>query len=210
MSLKKMPFISSVQLIRIDGSTVIPTTLYYDDKKPLAGKQALEYCSSPELLVEDFKLDLGLHDPDSPTRRSTLIENTPRRTPVGLLKDFLDETLRKVDAWLVATGLTAPTKILIAEPLSLAGKEVADENWLSHYRKSLKKVLHGKFAEIDFMPEPFAVFQYYRYGLRHPLVSEQRKHVALVLDFGGGTFDVSVVETTKGGELSGGGVNSSH
>jgi hypothetical protein len=208
MSLKKMPFISSVQLIRIDGSTVIPTTLYYDDKKPLAGKQALEYCSSPELLVEDFKLELGLHDPDSSTRRSPLIENTPRRTPVGLLKDFLDETLRKVDAWLVATGLTAPTKILIAEPLSLAGKEVADENWLSYYRKSLKKVLQGKFAEIDFMPEPFAVFQYYRYGLRHPLVSEQRKHVALVLDFGGGTFDVSVVETTKGGELSGGGVNS--
>jgi hypothetical protein len=42
MSLKKMPFISSVQLIRIDGSTVIPTTLYYHDKKPLAGKQALK------------------------------------------------------------------------------------------------------------------------------------------------------------------------
>ena len=58
------------------------------------------------------------------------------------------------------------------------------------------------------MPEPFAVFQYYRHGLRHPLVSEQRKHVALVLDFGGGTFDVSVVESTKAGDISGGGVNS--
>lgn len=58
------------------------------------------------------------------------------------------------------------------------------------------------------MPEPFAVFQYYRYGVRHPLIAEQRKYVALVLDFGGGTFDVSVVESTKFGEISGGGVNS--
>jgi molecular chaperone DnaK (HSP70) len=78
----------------------------------------------------------------------------------------------------------------------------------ANYRKSIKKALQGRFVEIDFMPEPFAVYQYYRYGIRHPLVAEQRKHVALVLDFGGGTFDVSVVETTKSGEISGGGVNS--
>ena len=58
------------------------------------------------------------------------------------------------------------------------------------------------------MAEPFAVFQYYRYGLRHPLVAEQRKHVALVLGFGAGAFDVSVVETTKFGEISGGQVGS--
>jgi hypothetical protein len=85
---------------------------------------------------------------------------------------------------------------------------MADESWLAFYRKAIRKILYGKFQEIDFLPEPFAVFQYYRYGLRHPLVSEQRKHVALVLDFGGGTFDVSVVETTKTGDIREGGVNS--
>jgi hypothetical protein len=68
--------------------------------------------------------------------------------------------------------------------------------------------LHGKFAQIDFMPEPFAVFQYYRYGVKHPLVAQKTKHVALVFDFGGGTFDASVIETTAAGDISGGGRNS--
>ena len=58
------------------------------------------------------------------------------------------------------------------------------------------------------MPEPFAVFQYYRYGVKHPLVAQKTKHVALVVDFGGGTFDASVIETTAVGDISGGGRNS--
>ncbi|MBZ9797764.1 Hsp70 family protein [Mesorhizobium sp. ES1-4] len=207
MSLKKLPFVSSVQLARIDESHVIPTALFYEGKKPHVGRDARERCTSPELLIEDFKIELGNNDPDRLVSRSSLT-NVPRRTPVGLAKDFFDETLKKINGWLASQGLPVPTRILIAEPLSLGGSELADESWLSHYRKSIKKALYGKFEEIDFMPEPFAVFQYYRYGLRHPAVAEQRKHVALVLDFGGGTFDVSVVETTKAGDISGGGVNS--
>jgi hypothetical protein len=203
-----MPFISSVKLARIDDSYIIPTALYYQGKEPHVGRDARENCPSPDLLVEDFKLELGTTDPDGPVRRSSVTENTPRQTPVGLAKDFFEETLRKINAWLEVQGLALPSRILIAEPLSLGGTDVATEAWLAHYRKSIRKALHGKFKELDFMPEPFAVFQYYRYGLRHPLVSDQRKHVALVLDFGGGTFDVSVVETTKTGEISGGGVNS--
>jgi hypothetical protein len=52
------------------------------------------------------------------------------------------------------------------------------------------------------------VFQYYRYGVRHPLISQRIKHVALVRDFGGGTFDVSVIETTVIGDISQSGRNS--
>jgi len=208
MALKKMPFISSVQLARVDESTIIPTIMYYKERKPLVGRVALDTCPAPELLVEDFKLEIGRYDPDSPARNTSIVENTPRRAPIGLAKDFFDESLRKIGEWLALNGLAVPNRILIAEPLSLGGTEMADENWLAFYRKSIRKILHSKFQEVDFLPEPFAVFQYYRYGLRHPLVSEQRKHVALVLDFGGGTFDVSVVETTKTGDISGGGVNS--
>ncbi|RWI04388.1 molecular chaperone [Mesorhizobium sp.] len=207
MSLKKLPFISSVQLARIDDSQVIPTALFYEGKKAHVGRDARDKCTSPELLIEDFKIELGNNDPDRLVSRSSL-SNAARRTPVGLAKDFFEEALRKINGWLASQGLAVPTRILIAEPLSLGGSELAAESWLAHYRKSIKKALYGKFEEIDFMPEPFAVFQYYRYGLRHPSVAEQRKHVALVLDFGGGTFDVSVVETTKAGDISGGGVNS--
>ena len=207
MSLKKLPFISSVHLARIDDSQVIPTALFYEGKRPHVGRDARERCTSPEFLVEDFKIELGNNDPDRLVSRSALT-NVPRRTPVGLAKDFFEETLKKINGWLALQGLAVPTRILIAEPLSLGGSDLAAESWLAHYRKSIKKALYGKFEEIDFLPEPFAVFQYYRYGLRHPAVAEQRKHVALVLDFGGGTFDVSVVETTKAGDISGGGINS--
>jgi hypothetical protein len=90
----------------------------------------------------------------------------------------------------------------------MGGAELANDAWLANYRRSIRKALYGRFKEIDFMPEPFAVFQYYKYGVRHPVIAEQRKHIALVLDFGGGTFDASVVESTKSGDLSGSGVNS--
>src|SRR5262249_28070281 len=77
-----------------------------------------------------------------------------------------------------------------------------------NYRAALKRVLTGNIAEVDFMPEPFAVFQYYRYGTRHALVAQKIKHVALVFDFGGGTFDASVIETTASGDISQAGRNS--
>ncbi len=80
-----------------------------------------------------------------------------------------------------------------------------NDDWLSNYRKSITRALHGVFDEIDFLPEPFAVFQYYRYGVRHALVAQKRKHVALILDFGGGSFDASIIESTKAGDIAEGG-----
>ena len=84
---------------------------------------------------------------------------------------------------------------------------LAGQDWLSNYRQRIKAILLAKFEEVDFLPEPFAVFQYYRYGIKHPLVASSTKHVALVIDFGGGTFDVSVVETAASGDVSASGRN---
>ena len=133
-------------------------------------------------------------------RKSASADRSPRRASVCLAKDFFEQTLRKVEDGLRMHGLAIPTRILIAEPLSLGGNELASEAWLANYRRSIRRALPSRF-EVDFMPEPFAVFQYYRYGLRHPGVAEQRKYTALVLEFGGGTFDASVIETTKHGDI---------
>lgn len=209
LSARKLPFISSVSLVQIDGRSVVPTAIFYGaDRQTHIGFDARERCTAPERLLEDFKVDLGKHDPDAVAKRSAKTPHTPRLTVAGITQDFLKELLAKVNNWLELNGRPLPKNILIAEPLALAGTDMAEENWLPYYRKAIRKVLHGKFEQIEFLPEPFAVFQYYRYGLRHPIIAESRKHVALVLDFGGGTFDISVVETTKSGELSGSGTNS--
>jgi len=99
-------------------------------------------------------------------------------------------------------GLTGAPSILLAEPLALEGTLVSPE-WLANYRSNLRRILVGKgFDTIDFLPEPFAVFQYYRYGARHPLVAQRLKQNVLVIDFGGGTCDVCIIETTKAGDIS--------
>ena len=161
MAIRKLPFIQSVKLGMIDGSEVIPTTLLYEQGRALIGREAREQCTAPELLIEDFKIELGRLDPDNPVRRSAAAaEKSPRRTALGLAKDFFDEVLRKFENSLSVQGLPAPAKILIAEPLSLADSDKATETWLSNYRRSIRKVLQGRFKEIDFLPEPFAVREY--------------------------------------------------
>jgi hypothetical protein len=130
-----------------------------------------------------------------------------QKSAAALTNDFMDELIKGVNSWLDSTGLHKASKILLAEPISMQ-EDVASPTWLSNYRQNLKRVLHGKIADIDFLPEPFAVFQYYRYGVKHPLLSDKVKHVALVIDFGGGTFDTCIVETTKEGDISASGKHS--
>ena len=163
----------------------------------------------PELLVEDFKIELGREEHvTTDAKAASGLRKSPRRTTVGLAKDFFDQTIGKVNSWLESRGQPLPKHILVAEPLSLVGRDQDNEGWLPNYRRSVRRALAAKFEEVDFLPEPFAAFQYYRYGIRHPAVAENRKHVALVLDFGGGTFDASVIETKKTGDIREGGSSS--
>lgn len=205
MPTKKEIFINSAKLIDIDGRTNIPTILLYEGNKHFVGYEALERCNSPHLLNEDFKIELGKEDP---TRKRFETAAGHLRSAAGLAKDFIDSTIESSKHWFSERGLCLPIKILIAEPLAMGKAQQVDDSWLANYRAALRRVLARRFEEIDFLPEPFAVFQYYRYGVRHALVAQRIKHVALVLDFGGGTFDVSVIETSAQGDISRSGRNS--
>lgn len=195
-------FVNGVRQVRVDGSTTVPTVVRYEGGKALVGAEALQGCDNPSDLREDFKVEIGNEEP------SKLAERTAgARSILGIAKDFTDRLIGSALETIDRDGRGRPTKILVAEPLALSSNSVPHERWLQNYRQSMKRILSSRFEEVDFMPEPFAVFQYYRYGIRHVLVAQKASNVALVVDFGGGTFDTCVIETTKTGDISQSGRN---
>ncbi|MBI4660359.1 MAG: hypothetical protein HY735_16105 [Verrucomicrobia bacterium] len=206
--------INQIPQIEVDGSTNIPTALYYDSKDSyLIGSAAFASAPRPQDVNCDFKLDLGNHDPTGKPKQTFRTACGERKSAQLLTDDFLTKVLRHTSEWLARHGVERGTRMLLAEPLAMQDQP----EWLANYRKCLKQLLEKRqfagihnieFADLDFLPEPFAVFQYYRYGYRHPLLLERKKNQALVVDFGGGTFDICIIETKKEGDIKQGGPNS--
>ena len=207
MAQAKELFINGVRQVSVHGNTTVPTVVRYHGGKALVGVEALQGCEHPSQRREDFKVEIGNEDPLKLAQRPAEGSSSSGRSVLGIAKDFTDYivgvALNKIDE-----GSAKPTKILVAEPLALATASGSEDRWLQNYRQSLRRMLSGKFEEVDFMPEPFAVFQYYRYGVRHALVAQKEQNIALVIDFGGGTFDTCVIQTTKAGDISQSGRNS--
>ncbi|WP_129127627.1 Hsp70 family protein [Geomonas oryzae] len=210
---KKEFFINTVQLMDLnEGSYNIPTVLYYKDRSEyLIGSQALAEAqrrNQSHLVNEDFKIDLGNYAPGIQTKSSFRTATGDSKTAAALTADFIYEVVTNISKWLEGNNIDKSSSIMVAEPLSMQG-DIVPEGWLANYRQNIRNLLRGKgYDSIDFLPEPFAVFQYYRYGLKHPLIAQKAKQFALVLDFGGGSFDVCVIETTKDGDISQSGKNS--
>lgn len=208
-SITKQLLIHSIDLVEIDGSTHIPTALaYLNSGPPLVGHFARS--ASPRISVnEDFKVELGMVQPASARARRQFVTATgERKSASDLTADFCHHAVTKLNDWLADRGLAQTTTILVAEPLQLQSGD-APPDWLSNYRNTIRRILLGQgFQDVEFLPEPFAVFQYYRYGIRVQPVIEHAKHIVLVIDAGGGTTDVCVIETTKEGDISQSGPNS--
>jgi hypothetical protein len=206
-------FINAVPMIDFDGSTSLPTVLFYRPTgRPLIGSSAeIEGSKHPELLLnQDFKVDVGEVRRRSASPRAKFpCADRSARSAVELASDFLYQVLSRVKDWLQANGVAEEVSVLLAEPLSLS-EELVQADWLANYRQNLRKIIEGTpgVKHVDFLPEPFAAFQYYRHGLRHPIVAGSGKQYALVIDFGGGTCDVCIIESTKEGDISQTGRNS--
>jgi Fic family protein len=79
---------------------------------------------------------------------------------------------------------------------------VQDENWMEHYRSNIRSIIQTiGFSEPSFLPEPFAVFQYYRH-VEKLIPDERRSQTILLIDIGGGTCNTSIVKTTSAGSIS--------
>jgi hypothetical protein len=172
-------------LVEVSGKTNLPTILYYADEDVYIGDEAIDQCPDESFLHEDFKVALGKHSLSSLVNKQIDRYGRTKRTPLVLTQDFMDSALKHVEKWLARRDQAKPSHIVVAEPIAMGTGEAVNDNWLQNYRAAVKRVLGSKFAVIDFLPEPFAAFQYYRYGVRHPLVAEKRQHMVLVVDFGG-------------------------
>ncbi len=210
-------FIHSIQQAEVDRAKNVPTALYYKTPQEcLIGYDALAALGDVLDINQDFKVDLGRHDSTAPKQNQKFPTACGEfKSAYVMTSDFITRVLRQVSGWLAVQQVEEAAHVLIAEPLAMHEEE--DSRWLENYRRNLREILAGRtsedfpnirFREVSFLPEPFAVFQYYRYGINHPLMAQTVKHQALILDFGGGTFDVCVIETTKEGDISRSGRNS--
>ncbi|WP_141629470.1 hypothetical protein [Pseudomonas sp. PAMC 25886] len=201
---EKTIWIDSIQLKQINGETYIPTVITYkSDDKVHIGTEAEEEEAKGHIANKNFKVDLG-----DITAGSALLERKKFQTNIDveksafeLTKNFFDTVLAYTTAFKAKDDYhRINAKIIVAEPLSFQ-IETPGKNWIKNYRDNIKRILHN-FESIDFLPEPFAVYQYYRYGLRTPQLSDNIKHIALIIDFGGGTFDACIIESTNNGDIS--------
>lgn len=208
MATVKELFINALQVIQIQGQTNIPTVVFYDKSVVYFGSDALEKANDPTELNENFKLNLGESSRGRLDPPKFETGDGKQRSAHEITKAYLEGLLKGMKPWLNARNLSSANRVLVAEPLALDRASGESTEWLTNYRQKVRAILEPQFKEVDFLPEPFAVFQYYRYGVRHPLLVSNTKHAALVIDFGGGTFDVSVVETSAKGDVSASGRNS--
>jgi molecular chaperone DnaK (HSP70) len=189
----------------------VPTLLAYDrdSGKFVIGERARRIAASPRPVVQDFKQAIGDSDPMFEGRyvtakgmrpqrlwevRPEAVEQEQRLPTKDVLRTFLQELFRQVGE--------VPQQLIVGIPAT------TNEQWLRQYRSHVSQLL-GELGHPDpqFFPEPFAVFQYYRHFAGRIPASSQPL-VVLVVDFGGGTLDSCVIETTLEGNLARGGSTS--
>ncbi|MBU2953667.1 Hsp70 family protein [Marinobacter sp. F3R08] len=204
--IEKTLWVSSVEPELLAGQKYIPTALcYLGNDELLFGSPALEKLNGESIVNREFKVALGDVVPggSSVNRREFAVETGDPKNAYSLTKDYLDNLLSHVEHRFPRSEETKfkhPAKIIVAEPLSFQ-VEGYSQKWIYNYRDNIRRIL-DRYEEVEFLPEPFAVFQYYRYGCRIPILQDAAKHVAFILDFGGGTFDACVIESTNKGDIS--------
>ncbi len=209
-NIEKTFFVAATQLTPVDGHIHIPTAIFYEGNDKIIGLDAVRKILEGNVVNRNFKVQVGqyvigrLKDEN----QRFYCGDGKERHAYALAEDFFNEILGKIEGQgSIPNYEKKGLKIMVAEPLSLH-LEDSNSAWIKNYRDNIKRILNH-YDSVEFLPEPFAVYQYYRYGLRIPQVVERVKNIALIIDFGGGTFDVSIIETTNTGDITKGNKNSS-
>ncbi|MBD0313369.1 MAG: hypothetical protein ICV86_10945, partial [Microcoleus sp. T3-bin5] len=175
---QKTLWVTGVQPAEVNGTCYIPTSLFYQrDGVIQFGDKATK--NTLGIVNNNFKIDLGDISPGSATRKFFATESGDEKSAYELSKDFFDLSLKDIESQLpVTSDHKIAAKILVAEPLNFHLHENY-KTWVQNYRGNIRRILN-RYEEVEFLPEPFAVYQYYRYGQRIPHLQEKTKHLALV------------------------------
>ena len=198
-------WVTSIQPELIDGDRYVPTAVCVLDSENVEIGRSAKAEESDKIINENFKLALGdvISGGSVENRKLYETESGIKKSAYELTKAYFDKLLADIERRIPRTEKTNykhPAKIIIAEPLSFQVEGYTTQ-WISNYRKNIRRIL-DRYEEVEFLPEPFAVYQYYRYGLRIPNLQSRSKQVAFIIDFGGGTFDACVIESTHSGDIS--------
>src|SRR5699024_6266400 len=101
----------------------------------------------------------------------TNVENRPKfptakgggKSAFDISRKFCLSILADGQQWVQQQGLSPAGNIIVAEPLQFYVDDHGSD-WLQNYRAHMRRILSRHFSRVDFLPEPFAVFQYYRVG----------------------------------------------
>ena len=191
----------------------VPTVLALDsDGKLLYGKPAQEAGRGGKPTISNFKVRLGEFQGEEQYKSRARRRLAGKTKPLVLANDR--ENIRTF------TYIEAATEFLkniiskkedddLPETLVVGVPSLREDDFERYYKSNITKALTSLgYNEPTFLWEPFAVFQYYRHVEKSIATTGERQSV-MVLDLGAGTFDCVVVQTTKDGNLSAGGVRSS-
>jgi hypothetical protein len=182
-SVRRTLWVESIDLVQFDGESVIPTALCYEKDKLSVGYSAIRKLRENKIVNVNFKLNLGDHSPKAKRWKLFESEDQDERNALQLTGDFFKTILDNVKKQkFYSPEAQKKLKIMVAEPLAFQIRD-RSESWLKNYRACIREILCD-YATVEFLPEAFAVYQYYRYGSRIPELSSRSKHVALIIDLG--------------------------
>ena len=180
----------------LDRQEVIPTLVSYSPTRRsyVVGDEARSLGIKGHTNAHNFKMQIGSPAGEFARKAFWMKIGEPGTLPTQAFSCrevstiFLREVLRRC--------IGRYEKIMVGIPA------IQDETWLSHFRSHMREIMQEiGFAEPTFLPEPFAVFQFYRH-VEKLIPEESRSQVILLIDIGGGTCNTGIVKTTAGGMIA--------
>ena len=171
------------------------------DRPPLFGHDAFQ-APGGYSLITNWKLLLGKTELQLRTERSEnasldrVLQNESLEGIAFKYFSFLIDKLKKSDQF------TKSPEFIIGIPSANVESDAA--------RRRFRRVIEGAFAKMKapkphFFPEPFAVFQYHWFS--GDLEDLGRPQNVMIVDIGGGTTNVCIIQTSGHGRLARGGDN---